>query len=182
MEFQVGPSLPAQTIAASSAETGGRQPSGGIDPGLAAIFDEFREAVEDTEDSSEPDYETHFNMGIAYREMGLHDQAIEEFQTAIDATAPADGTTRYLQSCNLLGHCFMEKGVPQSAVMWFRKGLGAPGHTEDEYQALRYELGGAYEQMGDLERAIETFNEVYSIDVSYRGVAGRLRELQEQKQ
>jgi tetratricopeptide (TPR) repeat protein len=152
----------------------------GIDPGLAAIFDEFREAVEDSEEPEGADYETHFNMGIAYREMGMLDQSIQELQTAIEQTAPGDGTTRYLQCCNLLGHCFMEKGMPRPAATWFGKGLKAPGHTEDEYQALRFELGTAYELMGDTQRAIEVFSEVYGVDVSYRGVADKLRDLQEQ--
>lgn len=75
----------------------------------------------------------------------------------------------------------MSKGMGQVAAMWFRKGLDAPGHTEDEYQALRYELGTAYEQMGDTARAIETFNEVYGINVSYRGVSDKLRELRAQQ-
>ncbi|HEU4596653.1 MAG TPA: tetratricopeptide repeat protein, partial [Pyrinomonadaceae bacterium] len=162
----------------------GAQPSpaaAGIDPGLAAIFDEFREAVEDSEEPASADYETHFNMGIAYREMGMLDQSIQELQTAIEQTAPGDGTTRYLQCCNLLGHCFMEKGMPRPAATWFGKGLSAPGHTEDEYQALRFELGTAYERMGDTRRAIEVFSEVYGVDVSYRGVADKLRDLQESK-
>jgi tetratricopeptide (TPR) repeat protein len=150
----------------------------GIDPGLAAIFDEFREAVEDTEEEAGADFDTHYQMGLAYREMGLLDQAVEEFQTAAALTAPGDGTPRYLQCCNLLGHCFMEKGMPRPAALWFKKGLEAPGHTEDEYQAMRYDLGTAYEQLGDNERAIEVLSEVYAIDVSYRGVAERLRELQ----
>jgi tetratricopeptide (TPR) repeat protein len=150
----------------------------GIDPGLAAIFDEFREAVEDTEEDSGEDFDTHYQMGLAYREMGLLDQAVEEFQTATALTAPGDGTPRFLQCCNLLGHCFMEKGMPRPAALWFKKGLSAPGHTEDEYQAMRYDLGTAYERMGDNERAIEVLSEVYAIDVSYRGVAERLRELQ----
>jgi tetratricopeptide (TPR) repeat protein len=150
----------------------------GIDPGLAAIFDEFREAVEDTEEDAGEDFDTHYQMGLAYREMGLLDQAVEEFQTATALTAPGDGTPRFLQCCNLLGHCFMEKGMPRPAALWFKKGLSAPGHTEDEYQAMRYDLGTAYERMGDNERAIEVLSEVYAIDVSYRGVAERLRELQ----
>lgn len=158
------------------------QKAQGIDPGLAAIFDEFREAVEDTEEDEGEDFDTHYQMGLAYREMGLLDQAVEEFQTAAALTAPGDGTPRFLQCCNLLGHCFMEKGMPRPAALWFKKGLGAPGHTEDEYQAMRYDLGTAYEQMGDNERAIEVLSEVYAIDVSYRGVAERLRELQGQKQ
>ncbi|HEX8649954.1 MAG TPA: tetratricopeptide repeat protein [Pyrinomonadaceae bacterium] len=154
----------------------------GIDPGLAAIFDEFRTAVEEEEPvASDSDYETHYNLGLAYKEMDLLDEAVEEFQTAAALVAPQDGTPRYLQCCNLLGHCFMQKGMPRVAVMWFKKGLDAPGHTEDEYQALRYELGTSYEQMGELDQAIDVFSEVYGINVSYRGVADKLRDLQAQK-
>lgn len=154
----------------------------GIDPGLAALFDEFRESVEEESGAkAEADFDTHYQMGLAYREMGLLDQAVEEFQTAASLCAPGDGTPRYLQCCNLLGHCFIEKGMARPAVVWFRKGLEAPGHTEDEYQAIRYELGVAYELMGDVERAVEVFSEVYAIDVSYRGVADRLRELQKKR-
>ncbi|HEV2864022.1 MAG TPA: tetratricopeptide repeat protein [Pyrinomonadaceae bacterium] len=150
----------------------------GLDPGLAAIFDEFREEVEDASDAPDADYETHYNLGLAYREMGLLDQAVEEFQAAAAMTTPGDGTPRFLQCCNLLGHCFMEKGMPRPASLWFKRGLGSPGHTDDEYQALRFDLGVAYEQMGEPDRAIEVFSEVYAIDVSYRGVAERLRELE----
>ncbi|MCA1557033.1 MAG: tetratricopeptide repeat protein [Acidobacteria bacterium] len=119
----------------------------GIDPGLAAVFDEFRTAVEDESDAvTDGDYETHYNLGLAYKEMDLVDEAVEEFQMAAGMVSPKDGTPRYLQCCNLLGHCFMQKGIPRLAAMWFKKGLDAPGHTEDEYQALRYELGTALHQ------------------------------------
>ncbi|HEX8501230.1 MAG TPA: tetratricopeptide repeat protein [Pyrinomonadaceae bacterium] len=165
----------AQVPANDPAAAGGA----GIDPGLAAIFDEFREAVEDGgEEESGGDFDTHYQMGLAYREMGLLDQAVEEFQAAAGQVAAGDGTPRFLQCCNMLGHCFMEKGMPRPAALWFKRGLDAPGHTEDEYQAMRYDLGTAYEQMGDNGRAIEVLSEVYAIDVSYRGVAERLRELQ----
>lgn len=151
----------------------------GIDPGLAEIFDEFREAVEESdEDSAGGDFDTRYQMGLAYREMGLLDQAVEEFQAAAGLVAPGDGTPRYLHCCNMLGHCFMEKGMSRPAALWFKRGLAAPGHTEDEYQAMRYDLGTAYEQLGETDRAIEILSEVYAIDVSYRGVAERLRELQ----
>jgi tetratricopeptide (TPR) repeat protein len=152
-----------------------------IHPELADIFDEFRAAVEeDGSASSDDDYETHYNLGLAYSEMEMLDEAIEEFQIAAGLAAPGDGTTRYLQCCNLLGHCFLRKGMPRVAI-WFKKGLEAPGHTEDEYQALRYDLGNAYEQMGELDRAIETFTEVYGINVSYRGVSAKLNELKRMK-
>ena len=171
---------PAQDAAKSPASPA---PGGtGIDPGLAAVFDEFRTAVEDESATpTDSDYETHYNLGLAYKEMDLVDEAVEEFQMATGMVSPQDGTPRYLQCCNLLGHCFMQKGIPRLAAMWFKKGLDAPGHTEDEYQALRYELGTAFEQMGELDKAIDIFTEVYGINISYRGVADKLRELQAQK-
>ena len=151
----------------------------GIDPGLAEIFEEYRVSAESEADSSgNGDYETHYNLGLAYKEMDLFEEALEEFQTAASLVGPDDGTPRYLQCCNLLGHCFMQKGVPQLAVKWFNTGLNSAGASEDERQALRYELAAAYEQVGDLDRAIDLFTEVYGINVSYRGVNERLRSLQ----
>jgi len=151
----------------------------GIDAGLAEVFEEYRVSAEnDVNAAGNGDYETHYNLGLAYQEMDLFEEALEEFQTALGMVAAGDGTPRYLQCCNLLGHCFLQKGVPQLAVTWFNKGLNAPGTSEDERQALRFDLGAAYEQVGDLERAIEIFTEVYGINVSYRGVNERLRILQ----
>jgi tetratricopeptide (TPR) repeat protein len=151
----------------------------GIDPGLAEIFEEYRVAAEaEGEATSNGDFETHYNLGLAYKEMDLFEEALEEFQVAAGLVAPMDGTSRYLQCCNLLGHCFMQKGVPQLAVQWFNKGLTVANASDDERQALRYELGAAYEQAGDLDRAIEIFTEVYGSNVSYRGVNERLRDLQ----
>jgi tetratricopeptide (TPR) repeat protein len=170
---------PAQVLSESGlASSAGTK---GIDAGLAEIFEEFREAAEE-EPSTNQDYETHYHMGTAYKEMELLDESIQEFQTAANLSKPSDGTSRYLQCCNMLGHCFMAKGMPRAAVLWFKKGLEAPGHAEEEYKALRYELGSAYQQMGEINRALEIFTEVYGVDVSYRGVADKLEELQGQKQ
>jgi tetratricopeptide (TPR) repeat protein len=152
----------------------------GIDAGLAEIFEEFRQAAEEEPEARE-DFETHYNMGTAYKEMDLLDEAIMEFQTAAGLTLPSDGTSRYLQCCNMLGHCFMQKELPRAAVLWFKKGLDAPGHGEEEYKALRYELGAAYERMGDWSRARDLFTEVYGMDVLYRGVGERLQELEQKR-
>jgi tetratricopeptide (TPR) repeat protein len=149
----------------------------GIDAGLAELFEEFREAEES--DTVREDFETHYNMGTAYKEMDLIDEAIQEFQTSASLVRPNDGTSRFLQCCNMLGHCFVQKGMPEAAVLWFKKGLSAPGHTEDEYQALRYELASAYEQLGDLKQAREFYTEVYGVDVSYREVAEKLSQLRQ---
>jgi len=150
----------------------------GLDSGLAEIFEEFRLEAEGDHGVSNEDFETHYNMATAYKEMDLLDEAIREFQTAANLTRPEDGTPRYFQCCNMLGHCFITKGMPRAAVLWFKKGIDTPGRSPEEYKALQYELGSAFEQMNDFSRAIGAFTEVYGVDVSYRDVGERINELQ----
>lgn len=148
----------------------------GIDAGLAEIFEEYRASSErNGETTANGDYETHYNLGLAYKEMDLFEDALEEFQIAATLCSPADGTPRYLQCCNLLGHCFMQTGVPEVAVKWLTKGLNVPSISDEERIALTYELGAAYEQAGDLDHAVESFTEVYGVNVSYRNVNERLK-------
>ncbi|MBC8029303.1 MAG: tetratricopeptide repeat protein [Pyrinomonadaceae bacterium] len=155
--------------------------SSGIDSGLAEIFEEFRLEAEEDDSSPTEDFETHYNMATAYQEMELLDEAIREFQTAAGLASPVDGTAKYFQCCNMLGHCFVKKDMPQAAVIWFKKGLESPGRSAEEYTALQYELGSAYEHMGDLTRAEAVFTEVYGVDVGYRDIADRLHALQVRK-
>jgi tetratricopeptide (TPR) repeat protein len=185
-EFKVPDAEPEQhapTVAINAAEAsngngnGHAAPAQVIDPGLAEIFEEYRVSAEaDTKGNG--DYETHYNLGLAYQEMDLFEEALEEFQIAIGLCSPGDGTPRYLQCCNLLGHCFMQKGVHQLAVKWFIQGLGAPNTSDDERQALRFDLAAAYERAGDLDRAKDLFTEIYGVNVSYRGVNERLKALE----
>ena len=69
----------------------------------------------------------------------------------------------------------MQTGVPELAVKWFMKALNIPNINEEERTALSYEIAAAYEQAGDLHRALEFFTEVYGVNVSYRNVNERLR-------
>jgi tetratricopeptide (TPR) repeat protein len=161
----------------ASSGNGNATPAQVIDPGLAEIFEEYRVSAE-AETNGNGDYETHYNLGLAYQEMDLFEEALEEFQIAIGLCSPDDGTQRYLQCCNLLGHCFMQKGVPQLAVKWFIQGLGSPNTSDDERQALRFDLAAAYERAGDLDRAKDLFTEIYGVNVSYRGVNERLKALE----
>jgi tetratricopeptide (TPR) repeat protein len=151
----------------------------GLDSGLAEIFEEFRMEAEGESGASQEDFETHYNMATAYKEMDLLDEAIREFQVAAGLTGSADGTPRYFHCCNMLGHCFVQKGMPQAAVLWFKKGLEAPGRTAEESKALQYELGSAYEAMGDFRRAVDAFTEVYGVDVGYRDITDKLTSLQD---
>jgi tetratricopeptide (TPR) repeat protein len=139
-------------------------PPGGTDLGdasLADIFREFKKGVD--KQLGKEDYETRYNLGIAYKEMGLVDEAIAEFQLA------AKDEARLLECASMLGICFVEKGMPKLAVKWFEKGLSAPGRTDEEYQGIRYDLADALEQAGDLEEALTLFTEVYGQDAKFRG-------------
>ncbi|MDW8305404.1 MAG: tetratricopeptide repeat protein [Acidobacteriota bacterium] len=131
---------------------------------------------------SAADYDTHYQMGIAYKEMGLLEEAISEFQEAVKLTAPDDGTKRYFYCCNMLGICFMEKRLPNIALMWYQKAMETQGLEEEELQGLRYEIANAYEMSGEKDRAIEFFEQIYAINVNYRDVGQRLAQLQSFRQ
>ncbi|HXT62849.1 MAG TPA: tetratricopeptide repeat protein [Pyrinomonadaceae bacterium] len=166
------------TVPVVAEPNGGSPATLGIDAGLAEIFEEYRAFSEGpAEAAANGDYETHYNLGLAYKEMDLFEDALEEFQIAASLASPSDGTPRYLQCCNLLGHCFMQTGVPEVAVKWLTKGLNVPNISDEERMALTYELGAAHEQAGDLEHALESFTEVYGVNVSYRTVNERLKML-----
>jgi pilus assembly protein FimV len=150
-----------EPAASTSAELG--------DSGLADIFKEFKKGVD--KQLGNEDYDTRYNLGIAYKEMGLIDEAIAEFQLA------AKDPGRLLECSSMLGICFLEKGMPKLAVKWFEKGLKAPGRREEEYQGLRYDLATAYEAAGDLDTALGLFTELYGQDANFRDVAAKLREL-----
>jgi tetratricopeptide (TPR) repeat protein len=137
---------------------------------LEEIFREFKKGVE--QQLSSEDYETHFNLGIAYKEMGLIDEAIGEFQLA------SKDPGRNVECCSMLGLCFLEKGMPQLAVKWYRKGLEAPDIREVETVGLLYDLAGIYQSTGELDLAYRTFLEVYGMNTNYRDVAHRVKDLE----
>ena len=137
---------------------------------LEEIFREFKKGVE--QQLSAEDYETHFNLGIAYKEMGLTDEAIGEFQLA--SKDPA----RMVECCSMLGLCFLEKGMPQLAVKWYRKGLEAPDIKEVETVGLLYDLACVYQDTGETDLAYRTFLEVYGLNTNYRDIVSRVKDLE----
>jgi tetratricopeptide (TPR) repeat protein len=151
-------------------------PAGPTLGALAEVFDEFKADMGEVEEVE--DIETHYNLGIAYKEMGLLDEAISEFQKASKAAEKQRAHTNLFQCCILLGHCFMEKGHPQIAARWYERALKTPGVDEEGATALRYDMGVALEQAGDRKGALNCFLEVYGSNVDYRDVGDRIRELQ----
>jgi hypothetical protein len=156
--------------AQSAVETAGPPPGTELgDAGLAEIFKEFKAGVD--RQLGKEDYDTRYNLGIAYKEMGLVDEAIAEFQLA------AKDERRALECSSMLGLCFMEKGLPKLAIKWFERGLRAPDRTAEEYLGLRYDLATAHEASGDVDAARDMFNELWSQNASFRDVAEKVRAL-----
>lgn len=142
-------------------------------------LDEFRDELgfEESEETEQGDHETHYHLGIAYKEMGLMEDSIREFQDAVKFVSPTDGTRRFFLCCNLLGHCFMEKEMPNVALMWYKRALDSSNLTQEELQGLRYEIANAYQAGGDREKALEYFEGIYAHNVDYRDVGMRLEDL-----
>jgi tetratricopeptide (TPR) repeat protein len=123
------------------------------------------------------DYDTHYQLAVAYQEMGLMEDAIKEFQDAISQIGPSDTTRRFFQCSNLLGHCFMQKGMAKLALRWFNRALETPNLSSDEKKGIWYELGEAYVVDGDADSAARYFEQVYAEDVDFRDVGNRLQNL-----
>jgi pilus assembly protein FimV len=140
---------------------------------LEEIFKEFKKGVEQQLDSE--DYDTHYNLGIAYKEMGLIDEAIGEFQLA------SKDPKRAVECASMLGLCFLEKGMPQLAIKWYRKGLEMPEITEEEHIGLLYDLGSAYQEVGDTDNAQKAFLEVYGMNSNYRDIVSRIKQLEDSR-
>jgi tetratricopeptide (TPR) repeat protein len=138
---------------------------------LEEIFKEFKKGVEQQLDSE--DYDTHYNLGIAYKEMGLIDESISEFQLA------SKDPKRAVECASMLGLCFLEKGMPQLAIKWYRKGLEMPEITEEEHVGLLYDLGSVYMEVGDTDNAQKAFMEVYGMNGNYRDIVSRIKQLED---
>jgi pilus assembly protein FimV len=151
-------------------------PSGETGP-LKEVFDEFRAELGEM-GAEDEDLETHYNLGIAFREMGLLEEAISEFQKVAKASDRGRAFRYTMQCCTLLGLAFMEKGQPSIAAIWYERALKTPGNDPESILALRYDLGVAQESAGELEAALKSFSQVYAMNIDYRDVAERIAALQ----
>jgi pilus assembly protein FimV len=156
----------------------GQGASGGLESApLKEVFDEFRAELGEmgTEDE---DLETHYNLGIAFREMGLVEEAISEFQKVAQACERGRPFRYVMQCCTLLGLAFIDKGQPAIAAIWYERALKTPGLESDSELALRYDLGVAQESAGQHDAALKSFSHVYAMNIDYRDVAERIAALQ----
>jgi pilus assembly protein FimV len=110
--------------------------------------------------------DTHYDLGLAYKEMALYDDAIKSFEKVLRAPG------REVQCRVMIGMCLREMGNPSEAIHQFKQGLHATP-TERERQSLYYEIGITYEAIGDDSEALYYLEMVLKRDPSFADAAAR---------
>jgi tetratricopeptide (TPR) repeat protein len=136
---------------------------------VETVFEQFKAGV--AEQVSDDDSDTHFDLGIAYKEMGLLPDARREFQVAM-----ADPRRRCL-CWTMIGLVYMEEGQPRDAIEAFQSGLESPEKTVDEAVGLHYELGLACEAAGLTDQARLHYEYVFQREPEFRETGQRLQRL-----
>ncbi|MDT8318763.1 MAG: tetratricopeptide repeat protein, partial [bacterium] len=164
LSAEISEKLPAEASAST-----GDSPLGFDD-----LFDSFKAGV--ATQVSEGDSDTHYNLGIAYKEMGLFNDAIEEFKLAMKDPA------KKFDSYSMLGLCCLDHGMTEDAIEYFKIGLDSEGITRQAEISLNYELGLAYKKAGMMAEALSALGNVYSGDKSFRDIDREYTELKAQKE
>jgi len=146
-----------------------KQRTSTIEKNMMEIFKEFKKGVD--EKIGHEDYDTRYNLGIAYKEMGLVEEAIHEF--LISSKHPL----KFFDSAGLLGICFREKGMMDESISWFEKALETPGRKDDEYNAVKYELVQTAKLKEDYPYAKKLAAEILRKDPNYRDIKAVVEEL-----
>ena len=133
------------------------------------VFAKFKEGV--AAQISIEDSESHENLGIAYKEMGLTDDAIREFEIAA-----RDPKRECVCQFNV-GMVEMERGRIAEAIDAFLRGLNATEKEPQQETMLCYEIGAAYEAMKMNREALTYFQKTMRRDPAYRDVQERVRRL-----
>lgn len=144
---------------------------------LGDMFGELKHELEEDSSKADEDPETHYNLGVAFREMGLLDEAIGELQKVCQAVDRGHSFPHIMQTYTWLSQCFLDKGIPEAAIRWYEKALKLPTIDAETRTALHYELATSYETAGDKTAALNHFMEVYGSNIDYRDVGERIKTL-----
>ena len=120
---------------------------------------------------SPDDFDTHYNLGLGYQEMGLIDEAIGEFQVA------AKSPDHLINAASMLGYAFRQRGLYDLAFEWYERARNSEVATDEQRLAMRYEQAETEYEAEEIERAYELYQEVYGVDSTFRDVAQRIDEL-----
>ncbi|HEY5999253.1 MAG TPA: tetratricopeptide repeat protein, partial [bacterium] len=134
--------------------------------GLNEIFQEFQRSVK--EQLGDEDFETHYNLGIAYKEMGLTEEAIGEF------TLAEKSPSRAMDAVSMIALCLREQGRADEAAQKLRTGIALAVEGSEQQKGFLYDLAALHEQAGRTDLAGEALQRLHAIDPAYRDVAARI--------
>ncbi|WP_224366854.1 tetratricopeptide repeat protein [Hyalangium versicolor] len=138
------------------------------------VFAEFKKGLEKV--VKPEDVDTHYDLGIAYKEMGLSDDALGEFAVARKGSV---GTKRELDCITMIGMLHGMRGEHEEAVKVFKEGLSSEHAKDEAAKALGFELALAYEAMGENGKALYHYQRVAELDPKYRDVSSQVSRLSE---
>ncbi len=145
------------------------EPTGDEEADFRQILRQFKTGLE--RGLAADDFETHYDLGIAFREMGLLDEAIAEFQKALRAP---EGR---LRTAEALGGCFFEKGQFPVAGAILRRAVDTLPGGDDEKIGLLYWLGRSEEEQGRGSEAVQHYQRALAVDIGFRDLNERLGRL-----
>jgi tetratricopeptide (TPR) repeat protein len=134
------------------------------------MLERFKQGI--AESVSEEDHEAHYDLGVAYKEMGLLDEAIAEFQKALR------GVEHRIRAFEALGQCFIEKGQYQIAGTILSRALAERGASDEQLVGVLYLLGYASEALQKWNDALAYYERVFTVDITFRDVNDRLAALE----
>jgi tetratricopeptide (TPR) repeat protein len=135
------------------------------------VFNQFKKGVAET--VKPEDTETHYDLGIAYKEMGLLDDAIHEFELALSGHSKK----KEVDCLSMIGLCHGLKGDHRAALDAFRRALRSGALTAEAAKALHYELAGAHEALEQPEQALWYLQKIAKVDPGYRDAGGAVARL-----
>jgi tetratricopeptide (TPR) repeat protein len=142
-------------------------PSGDEERDFQDMLARFKQGIDENID--ETDFQSHYDLGVAFKEMGLLDEAISEFQKALRAP---EGKLRTTEA---LGVCFFEKGALGVAESILRRGLELPASGDQERLGVLYWLARALEGQGRGGDARDYYGRVFAVDIRFMDVGERVR-------
>jgi tetratricopeptide (TPR) repeat protein len=148
-----------------------QEPSGDEAADFADMLRKFKQGVSDNVE--EEDHEAHYDLGVAYKEMGLLDEAISEFQKALR------GTKERTRTFEALGHCFVEKGQLPVAATILQRALAEPGVRDESLIGVLYLLGAIAEDQQQFADAKKHYERVFAVDIQFRDVGERLNAVEQ---
>ena len=145
------------------------EPTGDEERDFKDMLSQFKRGIERNLDDE--DFQSHYDLGVAYKEMGLLDEAIAEFQKALRSPE-----TR-LRTSEALGVCFYEKQQPAIAEAILRRAVDSQAGGDDQKVGLLYWLARAFEAQGKVEDSLGTYRRVMAVDIQFGDTAGRVSAL-----